>query len=123
MNLILGGNLGGAGGGGGAAAAGGAPAQGGNPFAGMAPGQGQQPPAAGGNGPRIARAADGSSVLQVAPDELEAIQRIEAFGFTRQRVVQAYFACDKNEEHAINFLLEEGAEDFGDFGGGAQPPA
>jgi len=88
MNLILGGdpNLGlggGAGAGAGLGGAGGAGAGGMNP-----PG-----------------------TIRVTQEEMDAITRLTQLGFPKHRAAEAYFACDKNEELAANYLFESGVED------------
>ena len=90
MNLILGGdpNLGLGGGAGAGAGAGGAHAGHGGP--------GQQNPA-------------GS--IRVTPEEMEAITRLTSLGFPKHKAAEAYFACDKNEELAANYLLETAYDD------------
>jgi uncharacterized UBP type Zn finger protein len=42
---------------------------------------------------------------------MEAINRLASLGFPKSRAAEAYFACDKNEEFAANFLFDAGADD------------
>ncbi|XWW97086.1 hypothetical protein V2A60_005067 [Cordyceps javanica] len=57
----------------------------------------------------------GAQAISVTEEERDAIERLCRLGFDRDQAIQAYFACDKNEELAANFLFDQPEDD--------QPPA
>lgn len=83
-----------------------------DPMAGMGPGGG----AGAGMGAGAGAGAGGRprpppGSIQVTPEEMASIDRLVSLGFTKARAAEAFFACDKNEEMAANFLFEQGADD------------
>lgn len=64
---------------------------------------------------------DPPNVIRLTEEEMAAVNRLVALGFSQQQAAQAYLSCDKNEELAANLLFEGGwmddEGDMGDFGG------
>lgn len=55
----------------------------------------------------------GAQAISVTEEERDAIERLCRLGFDRDQAIQAYFACDKNEELAANFLFDQPEDDEG----------
>jgi len=69
------------------------------------------PPFAG--GPGAGGPALPEEFIQVTQEEKQAIDRLKALGFPEALCLQAYFACEKNEDLAANFLLSQDPDDDG----------
>ncbi|KAK4232089.1 XPC-binding domain-containing protein [Podospora fimiseda] len=60
----------------------------------------------------------GAHQISVTEAERDAIERLTRLGFTQDQAIQAYFACDKNEELAANLLFDQGLDEEDDEMGG-----
>jgi UV excision repair protein RAD23 len=61
---------------------------------------------------------DAPGTIRLTEDEMAAVNRLMALGFSQQQAAQAYLACDKDEALAANLLFDGGFGDDGDYGGG-----
>lgn len=52
-------------------------------------------------------AEEGEATAELTPEDMVAIEMMQSFGFSAQQCVEAYLLCDKNQELAINYLLDE----------------
>ncbi|XP_019462364.1 PREDICTED: ubiquitin receptor RAD23d-like isoform X5 [Lupinus angustifolius] len=66
-----------------------------------------QPGEGGGEG-NISGQLEGAmpQAVTVTPEEQQAIERLEAMGFGHAIVLEVFYACNKNEELAANYLLD-----------------
>lgn len=55
--------------------------------------------------------SDPPGTIRVTQEEKDAIERLSSLGFPKHRAIEAFFACDKNEEWAANYLFDNGGAD------------
>lgn len=67
---------------------------------GLEEGEGAAPAGVGGGHP-----GGENAVIAISENDRDAIQRLRDMGFPEQLVIEAYFACDKNEDLAVNYIL------------------
>ena len=48
----------------------------------------------------------GATMVSLTSDESAAVDRLVGMGFPKQRVLEAFLACDRNEELAANYLMD-----------------
>jgi UV excision repair protein RAD23 len=54
------------------------------------------------------------NVIAITEADRDAINRLKEMGFPEQLVIEAYFACDKNEGLAVNYILSRMDDDIDD---------
>lgn len=81
-----------------------------NLILGADPGLGMPGAGAGGAGGH-GGGANPPGTIRVSQEEMDAINRLTQLGFPKHKAAEAYFACDKNEELAANYLFDTGFDD------------
>jgi len=68
--------------------------------------------------PNAGNIGGGPIQIQITEADRNAIDRLKGMGFPEQLVIEAYFACDKNEELAVNYILARMDELANEMAGG-----
>jgi len=97
------------GGGGLLGAAGGAAGAGGGASAAGSGGAGAGAAAGAGAG---AGAAGGTRRIAITQEEKQSLDNLEALGFSRQKALEAFLICDRNEELAANYLFDHAGDEM-----------
>jgi UV excision repair protein RAD23 len=48
--------------------------------------------------------------VALTADEAAAVRRLQDLGFSQQQALEAFLACDRDEQMAANYLFESGGE-------------
>lgn len=54
---------------------------------------------------------EGAVQIELSQEEADAVARLEGMGFPRALCLEAFLICDRNEQLAANYLLENGMDD------------
>jgi len=73
---------------------------------------------AGPSGDGIIRGPQGQVLIQITQEEKSQLDHLESLGFSRQRALEAWLICERNQEMAANYLFENGMDDDDYVGGG-----
>jgi UV excision repair protein RAD23 len=53
----------------------------------------------------------GTVAVQLSEEEQAAVQRLESLGFDRNRCIEAFLLCERDESLAANFLFDSAMDE------------